>query len=92
MNGSEVEPGILRPCPFCGEVFRLGVFCSDTGPVTNGVHFDVPVAVALCFSCSACAGFVKIGGAYTREEAIDRTVEFWNMRDFEGDEDDEQER
>lgn len=89
-SGNEVRLGTLRHCPFCGEILRLGVYCSDTGPVTNGVHFDEPVAVALCFNCAAAAGFIKIGGEHTREEAIEGAVKFWNMR--EGEEGYEQER
>ena len=69
----------LRPCPFCGSN-RVAVACSDTDPVTIGVHFDTPCAIALCFSCSAAAGFVKIGNRHTREEAIEGATEFWNQR------------
>ena len=71
---------LLKPCPFCGEPYRLYVGCSDTDPVTKGIHFDDPVAIVLCGYCCASAGFVKIGGKHTREEAVEGAIKYWNQR------------
>ena len=70
---------ILKPCPFCGSSF-VSVFQSDKDKLSLGVHFDEPVAIVMCLHCASAAGFVKIGGRHTREEAVIGAIEYWNTR------------
>ena len=78
----------LKPCPFCGST-AVGVYNTITGPVTNGVHFDEPVAIVICHCCAASAGFIKIKGDVSAEEAMGKAVEYWNMRDDDEEDDDD---
>ena len=76
----------IKDCPFCGgNVIFVQNSVEDN--VTIGVHFDVPVALVLCASCAAAAGFYKITEDVSVREAEEKAIEAWNMRasDFDDD-------
>lgn len=79
----------LKPCPFCGSV-NVDVQDTNNGSLSRHFTCDERLICVVCYSCCATAGFVRVN-YYTGDvqTAINRAIDFWNMRADEDAEDED---